>query len=29
MDDIPGWDVPLRSEGKYGPSFGEMKSYDD
>ena len=29
MDDILGWDVPLRSEGKYGPNFGEMQAYDD
>jgi DNA polymerase I len=29
MDDIPGWDVPLRSEGKIGKSFGEMEKYDD
>jgi len=29
MDNIPGWDVPLRSEGKIGPNFGDMKVYED
>lgn len=29
MDDIPGWDVPLRSEGKVGINFGEMHDYED
>ena len=25
MDEIPGWDVPLRSEGFIGTNLGEMK----
>ena len=29
MDDIPGWDVPLRSDGKFGKSLGEMTEYED
>lgn len=29
MDDIPGWDVPLCSEGKWGYNFGEMTAYED
>ena len=28
MDDIPGWDVPLRSEGKIGENFGEMTKFE-
>lgn len=29
MDDIPGWDVPLSSDGSYGPNFGEVVKYED
>jgi DNA polymerase-1 len=29
MDDVEGWDVPLRSEGKIGTNFGDMTKYED
>ena len=29
MDEIPGWGVPLSSDGKIGPNFGEMVTYED
>jgi DNA polymerase-1 len=29
MDDIPGWDVPLRSDGKVGYNLADMKVYED
>lgn len=29
MDEIPGWDVPLMSDGAFGYSFGKMEKYDD
>ena len=29
MDEIPGWDVPLRSDGKFGKNLGQMEAYDD
>jgi DNA polymerase-1 len=29
MDDIPGWDCPLLSDGKIGPNFGDVKVWDD
>jgi DNA polymerase I len=29
MDDIPGWDVPLRSDGFIGTNLGEMRGYND
>lgn len=29
MDEIEGWDVPLRSDGASGYSFGKMDKYDD
>jgi DNA polymerase I-like protein with 3'-5' exonuclease and polymerase domains len=29
MDDIPGWDVPLLSEGAVGYSFGKMTPWED
>jgi DNA polymerase-1 len=28
MDDIPGWDVPLASDGFYGYNYGELKEYE-
>ena len=27
MDDMPGWDVPIRSSGDYGPSYGELTKW--
>lgn len=29
MDDIDGWDVPLRSDGAYGVNLGNMEKYKD
>lgn len=29
MDEIPGWDVPLRSDGKVGKKLGDMTEYKD
>lgn len=29
MDEIPGWDVPLRSDGKFGKNLGQMQEYKD
>jgi DNA polymerase-1 len=29
MDDIPGWDIPLRSDGAIGYNFGDMEAYSD
>ncbi len=29
MDDIPYWDVPLRSDGAIGTSLGTMQEYED
>ena len=29
MDEIPGWDVPLRSDGKFGKNLGQMTEYKD
>jgi DNA polymerase-1 len=29
MDEIPGWDVPLRSDGKFGKNLGQMTEYND
>ena len=29
MDEIPGWDVPLRSDGKVGYNLADMKEYRD
>lgn len=29
MDEIPGWDVPLRSDGKFGKNLGQMQEYND
>lgn len=29
MDEIPGWDVPLRSDGKFGKNLGQMEGYND
>ena len=29
MDEMPGWDVPLRSDGKIGNNLGEMEKYED
>lgn len=29
MDNIPGWDVPLLSEGQIGKDLGNMEKYDD
>ena len=29
MDEISGWDVPLRSSGSVGANFGEMSKYED
>ena len=28
MDEIPGWDVPLASDGFYGYNYGELKEYE-
>jgi DNA polymerase-1 len=29
MDEIPGWDVPLCSDGAVGKNLGKMEKYDD
>jgi DNA polymerase I-like protein with 3'-5' exonuclease and polymerase domains len=29
MDGIPGWDVPLCSDGAIGTNLGKMETYDD
>jgi DNA polymerase-1 len=29
MDEIPGWDVPLRSDGAIGNNLGRMEKYND
>ena len=29
MNDIPGWDVPIKSTGDYGPNYGELTSWDN
>ena len=29
MDNSKGWDVPMRSDGKIGPSWGEAVKFDD
>jgi DNA polymerase I-like protein with 3'-5' exonuclease and polymerase domains len=29
MNEIPGWDVPLESDGSIGNNFGEMEKYND
>ncbi len=29
MEDVPGLDVPMLSDGKYGPSWGTLEKYDE
>ena len=29
MDDIPGWDVPLMSDGEVGKNLYDMEKYDE
>tara|TARA_R100001594_G_scaffold111675_3_gene146468 strand:- start:562 stop:1797 length:1236 start_codon:yes stop_codon:yes gene_type:complete len=28
MNEIPGWDMPIRSSGEYGPNYGDLTKWD-
>ena len=28
MNEIPGWDVPIRSSGEWGPNYGTLTEWD-
>jgi len=29
MNEIPGWDVPIRSSGDVGENYGELKAWEE
>ena len=29
MNEIPGWDMPIRSSGEYGPNYGDLTKWKE